>query len=89
MAGNKLGMEIAEVRKLGKSLQSDSDVLTQAAQQITSQLNGTFWKGADAERFKNQWNSEFQPKLKQVATALDEFGQLAGKQADEQEKASN
>ncbi len=44
MAGNKLGMEIAEVRKLGKSLQSDSDVLTQAAQQITSTLNGTFWK---------------------------------------------
>lgn len=88
MAGNKLGMDVAEVRSLGKKLESDSDQLTHIMQQITQKLNGVFWKGADAERFKNDWNGQYKADLKQVASALDDFGKRAVRNAEQQDKAS-
>ncbi|WP_425955075.1 WXG100 family type VII secretion target [Xylanimonas sp. McL0601] len=85
----KLGMEVSEVRLLAKSLQNDAEQLTSIMQQVTSQLNGTFWKGADAERFRSDWQGHHRADLKTVAAALDEFGAKAKSNADEQEKASN
>lgn len=88
MAGNKLGMDVAEVRSLGKKMESDSDQLTHIMQQITQKLNSVFWKGADAEHFKNEWNGQYKADLKQVASALDDFGKRAVRNAEQQDKAS-
>ncbi|QAY69957.1 WXG100 family type VII secretion target [Xylanimonas protaetiae] len=86
---NKLGMITTEVRALARSLQTDADELTTISQKITQQLHGVFWKGADAERFRGEWEQTHRAALKQVAAALQDFGHLAKTNADDQDKTSH
>ncbi|PID97304.1 MAG: hypothetical protein CSA84_00835 [Actinomycetales bacterium] len=82
------GMNIEEVRSLSRQLQEKSQQINQIAQQLTSQLSGTDWKGPDAERFRSEWDSTHRAALQRVCDALQNASQNASRNADQQEQAS-
>lgn len=86
--GGMQGMDVASVRALSKLMRSKADEIESAAKQVNQQVNSVVWKGADAERYKSDWNGTHMAQLRQVVDALGKASQQASKDADEQEKAS-
>ncbi len=82
------GMNVEEVRALGRKLQSVSGELNTIISQLNSQVNATTWVGPDATMFKTQWWPEHRNHLKSTADGLQGFGQSALNNASAQEQAS-
>ena len=51
-------------------------------------LEGTDWKGPDADKFRSEWNGQHVAMLAKVSQALQEAGEQASRNATEQESAS-
>ncbi len=85
------GMNIDDVRTMGKTMQRQADNIKST---IIPELNGlvgkipAVWSGQDAANF-TQWWSEHQNQLLRVAVDLHGLGQSALNNAQEQEDVSN
>lgn len=86
---NMSGMDVQAVRQLATQLKAAGDQITQLTQKLTSQLNSTTWQGSDQQRFSNDWQSQYRTSLTNVADALRQAGELANRNAQEQEQASS
>lgn len=82
------GMNIEEVKALGRKLQAISGQMNDIVSQLNSQVNSTTWVGPDAQMFKTQWWPEHSGHLRRVSTDLHGFGQSALSNAMAQEQAS-
>ncbi|MDP5228431.1 MULTISPECIES: WXG100 family type VII secretion target [Arthrobacter] len=82
------GADVQQLRALGKKLDNGGQTIDDQRTQLTSALNGTQWMGPDADKFKNEWQSQHVPALNKVAEALRTAGKSAAKNATEQETAS-
>lgn len=89
MSGPFTGMDIAAVRILSQQMTAKAGDIRTLMQQLTSQLDGTQWVGADRERFVGDWQSQHCSALNNVIQGLEAAAQRATKNADEQEAASN
>ncbi|MFJ3957099.1 WXG100 family type VII secretion target [Arthrobacter sp. NPDC090010] len=83
------GADVQQLKALGKKLDAGAHSIDDQRNQLTSALNGTQWMGPDADRFKNEWQSQHVPALNKVAEALRNAGKQAGQNADQQEQASH
>jgi uncharacterized protein YukE len=83
-----LGADVEALRNLGTRLNSGSTEIQNQKNQLTRALDGVEWKGQDAEQFRNEWQSNHLPALDRVARALEEAGQRASRNAQQQEDAS-
>lgn len=84
----QLGADVEALDRLAKKFDQEAQALTQAVSQITSQVQGAWWKGQDAERFKAEWNGQYAAQLRRVADALRQIGQIVRKQAAQQRQTS-
>lgn len=84
-----VGMDVEQVRDLARQLNDKATQIDDLTSQLTSKLSGTEWKGADADRFRDEWTSNHQPALMRVAEALRDAGQKANSNADAQDQVSN
>lgn len=55
---------------------------------LTKILQGTDWKGPDADKFRSEWNGQHAAALAKGAQALEEAGKQASRNATQQEEAS-
>ncbi len=83
------GMNIDEVRALGEQLRNASTELNRILQLVQTKLGSTSWLGPDSSRFKNECWPNHRQRLQRITTDLNEFGQSALNNANEQEQASN
>lgn len=83
------GQDVAQVKQLGTQLKNKAGDIETAMNALNKQVNGVEWKGPDADKFKNEWNSTHVAKLKQVITALRDAGTAAQRNATEQEQTSS
>ena len=83
------GMDIQEVRNLATQMNSAAGDISNLAQRLTVQLQGTSWIGPDREQFASEWQSTHVAQLHQVAQALENASRLANQNAMQQEQASN
>lgn len=89
MTGNVWGADVAQLRTLAQQFSKTADLLQQQSTQLSSQINSNpVWKGADAQRFRSDWNGNHRALLQQTASRLQQESKLLLKNADEQEKAS-
>ena len=89
MTGNVWGADVAQLRTLAQQFSKTADLLQQQSTQLSSQINNNpAWKGADAQRFRSDWNGNHRALLQQTASRLQQESKLLLKNADEQEKAS-
>lgn len=82
------GMNISEVRSLATQLSTKADEIDSIANALSSQLNGVQWVGADADNFRNEWQSTHRGQLSAVAHALRDASTRATVNANQQEEAS-
>jgi uncharacterized protein YukE len=89
VAGTLWGADVDQLRTLAQQFSKTADLLQQQSTQLTSQINNNpAWKGADAQRFRSDWNSNHRTLLQQTVTRLQQESKVLLKNADEQEKAS-
>lgn len=85
----QLGMDVEAGAQLAKTFQKKGSEIGDAINAIDRQLNSTWWKGSDAEKFKSEWNGTHKANLKKAQTALDDEARKMDKNVKEQTQASN
>ncbi|WP_082566795.1 hypothetical protein [Arthrobacter sp. Soil764] len=89
MAGTLWGADVEQLRTLAQQFSKTADLLQQQSTQLSSQINNNpAWKGADAQRFRSDWNSNHRTLLQQTVSRLQQESKVLLRNADEQEKAS-
>ncbi|RAM38142.1 WXG100 family type VII secretion target [Arthrobacter globiformis] len=83
-----LGADVEALRNLGTRLTAGSNDIQNQKNQLNNQLDGVDWRGPDADRFRDEWRSNHLPALERVARALEEAGQQANRNAQQQTEAS-
>jgi len=84
----QLGADVEQLDQLARKFEQEAQQIAQATQQISSQVNSTWWKGPDADKFRNEWESQFASQLKKIAEALRQVGTVVRKQAQQQRQTS-
>jgi len=85
----QLGNDPEQLDQLSKKFEQEAQQIQQATQQISSQVNAVWWKGPDADRFRNEWEGQFAAQLKKIAEALRQTGTIVRKQAQQQRQTSS
>lgn len=83
------GMNVDEVRSLGDLLKRKAQEIRSLVSEIEGKVHGTGWEGPDARAFKDQWWPEHKQHLSTVADQVENFGQSALNNAQEQQDASS
>lgn len=83
------GADIVQLRELSKHLGASSARLAGTKSSLSRDVHGsTAWKGADADRFRSDWEGTHSALLAKVIEALAAAGKAVAVHAEEQEKAS-
>jgi uncharacterized protein YukE len=85
-----LGADVADLRDFAKTMDKAAHALLQEAQLISGAVNSNRgWRGPDADRFRQTWNSSHRPTMASTARSLQTVSDLLRKNAQEQETASS
>ena len=85
----QLGNDPEQLDQLSKKFEQEAQQIQQATQQISNQVNSVWWKGPDADRFRNEWEGQFAAQLKKISEALRQTGTIVRKQAQQQRQTSS
>lgn len=67
-----IGGEVEQLASLKSTFEREGQTVQQLSTSIRSQLDNTWWKGPAADRFRSQWQGEFEPALRRLQEALAE-----------------
>lgn len=84
-----IGMNVEEVRNLARQMDAAASQIEQAARQLTSLLGSTTWVGNDRTNFESDWQGSHVAAINQVVNAVRQAGQVADRNASDQENVSN
>jgi WXG100 family type VII secretion target len=70
-----IGAEMGQLQSLGQSFTRESQTVAQLVATIGGQVEGTWWKGPAADRFRSAWESEFAPTMRRLEAALQQASQ--------------
>jgi|GEM_PF-945162 hypothetical protein len=85
-----VGADVEQLRKAAQTFRQKAEYLESTITQgISRQITESPWKGADADSFRNQWQSDLAPKVRQVVEALRKSADSLTRNANEQEQASS
>ena len=70
----RIGGTVEQMTGIGSRFGAEADTIGTLAARITTQLNITDWEGGAAQRFRDQWNSEFKGVFMKVEAGLRECG---------------
>lgn len=65
-----IGGNIPELDSLSASLEQCSGDVTDILTRLNGDLGNTWWRGGAADRFRTDWESEYQPALRSLSAAL-------------------
>ena len=84
----QLGADVEQLDLLGRRFDEEAQKIEATVSTITSQLGSTWWQGADAERFRTQWESTDTSALRQVIQRLQQAANDCRAQAEQQRQVS-
>jgi WXG100 family type VII secretion target len=84
----QLGADVEQLDSLSKKFDQEAQAIAQATSQITSQVHSAWWKGADADKFRSEWDGQFASQLRKISEALRQVGTVVRKQAQQQRQTS-
>jgi hypothetical protein len=87
MAGT-VGADIDQLRRLSRTFRDCADRLLSVGGETNGRLLGARWVGADADRFRGQWQRESMRYLHAAADRLHTAAMTLQRNADEQQQAS-
>ena len=68
----QIGAEMGQLDQLRGKFEREAGNVATLTSSIGSQMGSTWWKGPAADRFRSEWESTFQPTLRQLEQALRE-----------------
>lgn len=74
----QIGAEMEQLLSLKGSFTTQSVTVDQLTSAISTELAGAYWKGPAADRFRDSWQSNFEPTLRQLQAALQDSSQEIG-----------
>jgi WXG100 family type VII secretion target len=84
-----IGAELEQMQGLRASLDRNGVEVSDVASAIRGQLSSTFWKGPAADRFRQGWESEFEPALRKLQEALSEAAREVQRRHDALQQAGS
>jgi WXG100 family type VII secretion target len=88
MAG-QVGAELGQMQSLNKTFTDNSRKSVELKTAVRSSLEGTWWKGPAADRFREAWKNEFEPALQKLEQALNEAAAEVKRRHDALERAGS
>lgn len=82
-----IGGEITQLHSLQTSFNRHSTTVDGLLRELRGQIDGTYWKGGAAERFRGDWATLYEPALTKLSAALQEASMHVRNQADRFEQA--
>lgn len=68
----QIGAQMEQMLSLRSTFDRESAQVGELLSTLNNQIGATWWVGPAAERFRQQWNSQFAPTLRQLQSALQE-----------------
>lgn len=65
-----IGGEVPQLRSLEKTFEREAQAVQELTTRIRGTLDSTWWKGPASDRFRDAWNSQFEPTLRKLDAAL-------------------
>lgn len=84
----QLGLDPEQMGTLQKAMQREAGVIRTLSKQLDGQLRSAWWRGADADRFRSEWDGTHRSQLEKVAGALDATAKVIGTNIAQQTQAS-
>ena len=66
----QIGGQIEQLDALRQRFDAESGTVQELTSSIDGQLDGTWWVGPAADRFRESWSGEFKPALVRLQQAL-------------------
>lgn len=82
------GMDVEGGRSCAMILDAKATELEGTATQLSQALKGFDWRGTDADRTRNEWDTQQVRQLQSVVEQLRAYSLLIRTQAEDQEKVS-
>ena len=84
----QLGADVEQLDMLARKFDEEAQKIEATIAAISSQMQSTWWQGADAEQFRTQWETADTPSLRQVIERLQTAATTARNQAAQQRQTS-
>ncbi|QXC61372.1 WXG100 family type VII secretion target [Aquihabitans sp. G128] len=65
-----IGGQIDQLDQLGVSFTRRSGEVEDLLSALRGELSSAYWKGGAADRFRSAWDSEYEPALRSLSSAL-------------------
>ncbi|MDT0202780.1 hypothetical protein [Nocardioides sp. AE5] len=78
------GMNVDTGAQAAQQINAGASELEALTGRMTNVIQGFEWFGPDADRTREQWNSEYATMLRQVQAQLQEFSQLISREVQQQ-----
>jgi hypothetical protein len=89
MGQGLVGADVGDLRRLSAVMDSEAEKITNLQRQLGTMIqNGHYWRGNDAEQFRNQWNTDLNGRLAAAALCLKTNARALRLNAEQQEQAS-
>ena len=75
----QIGAEMEQLDQLRQIFTQKASEIEQLKSAIDGQVNGTWWVGPAADRFKAEWAGSFKPNLTNLQSALTEASAEVGR----------
>ena len=84
-----IGGELDQLAALKATFERQSGMVTDVLSTIRSQLGNTYWEGPAAARFREAWQSDFEPMLQRLQQQMGEAGTEVARRRDALMKAGS
>lgn len=84
----EIGADVEALEEFAARLDRNADMLESIFAGITRQVEQTWWKGSDAEIFKDDWDSTYRSQVKSIAEDFRFASQELKRNAQDQRDAS-
>lgn len=69
-----IGGELDQLSQLKATFEREGGMVADVLSTIRGQLTNTYWEGPAASRFREAWQSDFEPMLQKLQQQLGEAG---------------
>ncbi len=70
------GADVSQLRALAKAADKAASLLSSRATSLQGQIQSAPWKGADGERFRQDWAGSHRPNLERAVSSLRENSRI-------------
>lgn len=84
-----IGGELDQLAALKATFERQSGMVADVLSSIRGQLSNTYWEGPAAARFREAWQSDFEPMLQRLQQQMGEAGTEIARRRDALMKAGS